>query len=411
MRVFKATYKDRKGKTRQSAKWYVEFRDQNEAVRRLPGYTDRKQTENLGRNLERLAACRFNRVPLDVEMGRWVEGLPASMRAKLAKIGLLDPRTVAAAKPLADHLDDFEKALMAKGNTEKHVALTLQRVRGLFDGCGFKFWTDIEAAAVDRYLEGQRSDAETRMSHQSSNFYLAAAKQFCAWMIRERRASESPVAHLRGLNVATDRRHNRRALSVEEVRRLLTAAKQGSEQFGMTGAERALTYRLAVESGLRSNEIRSLVRTSFRFAAKLATVTVEAGNSKRRRRDELPLRPDTAAELKAHLATKHPGAPAFALPPAYEMADMLRHDLAAARKAWVGEVRDPKQQAERERSAFLAAVDEAGQVVDFHGLRHTFITNLARAGVHPSVAQSLARHSDPKLTLGRYTHVELGEQA
>jgi hypothetical protein len=49
MRVFKASYKDRKGKARESAKWYVEFSDHREATRRLPGYTDKKQTEELGR--------------------------------------------------------------------------------------------------------------------------------------------------------------------------------------------------------------------------------------------------------------------------------------------------------------------------------------------------------------------------
>lgn len=55
---------------------------------------------------------------------------------------------------------------------------------------------------------------------------------------------------------------------------------------------------------------------------------------------------------------------------------------------------------------FLAEIDEAGQVVDFHGLRHTFITLPARSGVHPTTMQAMARHSDPRLTLGRYSHVD-----
>ena len=42
---------------------------------------------------------------------------------------------------------------------------------------------------------------------------------------------------------------------------------------------------------------------------------------------------------------------------------------------------------------------------DFHSLRHTFITNLALAGVHPAVAQKLARHSSIELTMKYYTHV------
>ena len=51
--------------------------------------------------------------------------------------------------------------------------------------------------------------------------------------------------------------------------------------------------------------------------------------------------------------------------------------------------------------------DEEGRVLDFHSLRHTFGTNLARAGVAPKVAQELMRHSDINLTMMTYTHVGL----
>jgi integrase len=46
-----------------------------------------------------------------------------------------------------------------------------------------------------------------------------------------------------------------------------------------------------------------------------------------------------------------------------------------------------------------------GRVLDFHSLRHSFISNLARAGVSPRVAQALARHSTPMLTFGVYAHL------
>jgi hypothetical protein len=55
--------------------------------------------------------------------------------------------------------------------------------------------------------------------------------------------------------------------------------------------------------------------------------------------------------------------------------------------------------------------DKDGLVADFHSLRHTFITNLARSNVHPSVARTLARHCDINLTMARYSHVELGRQS
>lgn len=59
----------------------------------------------------------------------------------------------------------------------------------------------------------------------------------------------------------------------------------------------------------------------------------------------------------------------------------------------------------------IAFRDDANEVVDFHALRHTFITNLARGKVHPKIAQALARHSTITLTMDRYTHTDLGEQA
>jgi hypothetical protein len=45
-----------------------------------------------------------------------------------------------------------------------------------------------------------------------------------------------------------------------------------------------------------------------------------------------------------------------------------------------------------------------GRVADFHALRHTFISNLARSGAHPKVAQALGRHATVQLTPGRYSH-------
>ena len=43
------------------------------------------------------------------------------------------------------------------------------------------------------------------------------------------------------------------------------------------------------------------------------------------------------------------------------------------------------------------------EFADFHALRHTFVTALSSAGVGPKERQELARHSDPRLTLGLYT--------
>jgi integrase len=56
-------------------------------------------------------------------------------------------------------------------------------------------------------------------------------------------------------------------------------------------------------------------------------------------------------------------------------------------------------------------IDDEGMLADFHANRHTFISNLSRAGVPLAMAQKLARHSDPWLTAIRYTHLEIGDPA
>ncbi len=386
MRLFKATYRDRKGRKRQAAKWYVEFKDHLDTVRRLPAFTDRKASDEFGRKLERLAACRASAAALDKDLNRWIETLSARTRDKLAKIGLLKSEQAGACKTLAEHLRDFEQALGAKGNTAQHVSLVAARARAVIEGCCFQYHADISPARVLVYLAKRREQGN---SAQTSNFYLQAFKQFGKWLVEERCASESPVAHLKGLNVRTDRRHDRRALGLGEVNRLLTAARNGPTVRRMTGPDRAMLYQLALETGLRWNELASLTRRSFDLRDGQAAVSVDAQHAKNRQAVSLPLRRRTAGLLREYLADRLPQARAFPMPPDKIGAKMLRVDL---------------------KKAGIPYEDECGRFIDFHGLRHCFLSLLANSGVHPSVAQRLARHSDIRLTMNRYTHSALERQ-
>jgi len=89
---------------------------------------------------------------------------------------------------------------------------------------------------------------------------------------------------------------------------------------------------------------------------------------------------------------------------------MIRLDLQAARKQWIEEADTERERAEREESDFLTYCNHAGLYADFHSNRHLFITNLERAGIRPKMAQTLARHSDVRLTMDVYTHVDREEQ-
>ena len=186
-------------------------------------------------------------------------------------MGLLDPRRLAASKPLTDHLADFKVWLATRGITSKQVELVAGRAARIVNGCGLVYWTDVQASKVERFLArariegfevrtgGEKGTKTTKpINAQTSNFYLQAIQQFARWMVRDGRASESPLAHVAMLSTRADRKRIRRALTLDEVRKLLIATHAAPFRFGMAGPERALVYRLAIETG------RALVATEER---------------------------------------------------------------------------------------------------------------------------------------------------
>ncbi len=387
MRIFRIHYKDKDGKKRQARKWYLDFTDNNEIRHRWPGLEDKRATEALGRQIERLISSKVAGEKPDAQLTHWLESVPIGLRKKLVKIGLLDPQRAVAGMQLKKHLEDFKHSLLAKDNTNHYVETMVTRITKIIEGCNFSTWSDISASKTQRFLADLR--ASENISAQTFNSYLQTMKQFCSWMVQDRRATESPLRHLKGLNVRTDRRHDRQALEPEQIRKLLEATITGPNRYGMTGHERYLLYRFAAETGLRANEIRSLKVDSFDFER--LNVTVKAAYSKHRREDVQPLRPETATLLKEFFKDKMPGVKAFG--GTYSKltdrtADMFKADLEVAG---------------------IPYIDDAGRYADFHSLRHTTGSLLAASGVHPKVAQAIMRHSDINLTMSRYTHIFAGQ--
>jgi len=361
---------------KQSQKYYTRLTDADGIKRTIPLFRDRTASQQRAAQLQK--------------------------EIELARAGVIDRYKEHRRKPLSEHLKDFRQSLLDKGNTENHVELTHNRVKIVLKGCKFVFIADISASKVQRYLADLRNNGEG-ISAQTFNFYLQTMKQFCKWMVQDQRASESPLEHLKGLNVHTDRRHDRRTLEPDEVRRLLEATVAAMVRFGMTGYERYLLYRFATETGLRANEIRNLTVGSFDF--KKLHVTVNAGYSKRRREDVQYLKPDTALLLQEFFKDKMPNVKAFGgnyKQLTKRTSDMIRADLAETEK------RDSEEKVIKEAIPYI---DDSGRYADFHSLRHTTGSLLATSGVHPKVAQSIMRHSDINLTMSRYTHILTGQES
>lgn len=118
------------------------------------------------------------------------------------------------------------------------------------------------------------------------------------------------------------------------------------------------------------------------------------------------------AEWLANIKTKAPAAPVFSMPHRTEVAQMLRDDLAAARKLWLSEAKDDAQEyASRDESDFLAVANHDGERIDFHALRHTCGAWLAMVGEHPKVIQTVMRHGSITLTMDTYGHLFPGQEA
>ncbi len=147
-------------------------------------------------------------------------------------------------------------------------------------------------------------------------------------------------------------------------------------------------------------------------------VRVQAAYSKNGRADEIPLHTTVVERLRAWLKAKgdiEPGEPLICLQTSggnwRRPSKMMFHDLGVARETWIDEADTDLEKKRRLKSSFLKYQDDDGLFADFHSNRHTFISNLGRAGVPLATAQKLARHSTPTLTSNTYTHLELSDKA
>jgi integrase len=410
-----------------SKKWYAVFVDFAGVLRRLPLLDDERASKGLARITDSLNSLRSSGEILPPEMSRAIEDMPAVMRDRLVSWDIIPAAKAAARKPLAAHLDDWKDALQAKGSTAGHANQHFKQAQRIVDGCSFITLADISASRVEQFIanlrENQTDDegiTRRGVSAATSNHYLTAIKGFCAWLVKDRRRHDNPLVHLGRIDTQADRRHDRRALSIEELRWLLDVTENGYtrldenhqrvkvgpfDQDGMSAADRGLLYRVAVETGLRAGELRSLTRGSFKLDGDQPEVTAKAGYTKNRKVAHLPLRPSTVALLASHLAGKMPSAAAFMMPQKHHVIDMFRSDLERARAAWLDSRQTAQERSKAEQTYFLAYIDADGLYADFHSLRHTFISNLVAGNVHPKTAQRLARHSDINLTMNLYTHL------
>lgn len=297
---------------------------------------------------------------------------------------------------------------------------------------------DLKPDPVERYL----AELDTQgLAPRTINYYLKAAKQMLSWAVHARLIPYSPLECL--ANRPEHVKHRvRRALSEEEVSRLLAAALEGparralrryrnrpkkdgsykqidlpakvQARYHREGENNVLAYRLMLETGLRRNEVKSLTWADLDLEQGVLTTRPHWEGNKNGREERLPLTPGLLQRL-LEWRLKNPGDPSV------KVVKLTSRSLRAFDEDLVAAGLATRVPQDREGKPIplnaeglpvrtpctwvINKRDAAGRVLDMHALRHTFGTRLGRLpGVDPKTVQSLMRHSDPRLTFGVYVH-------
>ena len=265
---------------------------------------------------------------------------------------------------LEDHLQGFQADLKAKGRNREYVRRLGQRVRNLMKACG---WTVARDVTANSFVEWRCS--RNGLTPKTLNEYLAAISGLLRWMKGLGRIEENPLGAVGRVDGRGKQSYERRALSPEEVQRLLA-----------TSGRRRVVYLTALKTGLRRRELTELEWRDVHLEGEQAYLEVRAAVAKNRRRECLPL----DAELVEALRTLQD---------------------AGSGRGRVFRVLVPRRETVKKdfERAGITILDEDGRKVDLHALRTTFCTMLAEAGLPERVRQELMRHRDPRLTNQTYT--------
>lgn len=377
-------------------------------------------------------------------------------RAELVKAGTIKPAEDAAADhqktPIAEHFDSYIAHLRAKGVTPHRIGMVRAMLVRLATECNFRRLYDLWVPELEKWLVARQAE---KMAAATRNSYRERMVGFCNWCRRTNRLVANPFLDVPIADAKADRRRQRRALTEDELSRLLTVARfRPLPEFGRDrektepdpskpkrsnwrrlpltietieqaaqrgrralakkpkliaklealGHERALVYKVLVLTGLRKGELRSINVGQVQLDAEVPHLILNAADEKNRQGSEIPLRPDVVGDLRAFLAAKLKAAQDAARLPKGEPIPSKLPGNQPLFDVPTGLIRilDRDLQA-----AGIPKRDDRNRTVDVHAMRMTFGTHLSKAGVPLRTAQAAMRHSKPELAANVYTDPRL----
>jgi site-specific recombinase XerC len=327
-----ATVFKRGGKSNRGGSYYVSWFDHNgKRQTKSARTTDKATAERIAAKYEADAALRRDGV----------------IDPTVDKIGKESQRSIES------HLADYEHKLKSARRDKNYIQTTLSYIRKVCDYADFFLACDITADPVNRFVSQLMDGGK---SPRTAAAYITAVKGFTKWLNEEDKIVRDPLSGVK--KPAAMRDSDRRMLLPDEWRWLHRITFGATTRHNMDGRDRALLYQAAIETGLRSNELRELSRGKLFFDTELPYVICKPRSTKNKKQAKQNLRRETAELLKLHVSAKTPTAPVFSLPSKYNMADMIRADLADARQAWLKQAKhDPEEYLRREQCDFLMEVN------------------------------------------------------
>ncbi|OGV52428.1 MAG: hypothetical protein A2X45_01135, partial [Lentisphaerae bacterium GWF2_50_93] len=232
---------------------------------------------------------------------------------------------------------------------------------------------------------------QVQRSGKTIEHYAEGLHSFCQWCVVRNYLSDNPIKRLKKFD--TTPKTIRRAITLEEILKLLSVAP----------SHRRLLYETAFCTGLRANELRSLTINDLDVGN--CELKLRAEWTKNRKNEIQPLPMELAQRLDEN-AKKSIPAQLYR-----EFYSKKNISIEPPENALLYVSSHPSRELDKDlKEAGIPKNTEEGKI-DFHGCRVAYVTFVLNAGATVKEAQSLARHSNPSLTMNVYARTNKGRLA
>lgn len=277
------------------------------------------------------------------------------------------------AKPVADHVADYIGDCRRQKQDTTHVDNKEAQLKRVLESTKARVLSELTREAVQRHLNAL---VDGGLSARTHNQHKTTISTFVGWCYANVGVYSNPLAKMKRMDESADQRLVRRAMTDEELARLL-AVKEAVE----TG--RADCYTVVTLAGLRVGDAIGITWGDVDLEGSM--LRIRRGVGKSRREDHIPLHPQALAVLRR------------IKPPFAGTTDKVFKT--------VPRVKTFHKDCQR---AGIEQFDAEGTQLDRHALgRTTLGTRLAMSGVLPTMAAKLMRHADVKTTMKHYTKLRL----